>query len=101
MIRDRATRSSRGFAFITFALPASTTAAITHMHGLVVGGPFEGRALRVGRSARAGAAAAKGEGGGGGGGGADCGADCGGSDGSPADGEEGAGGAEAADGADA
>ena len=53
LIRDRSTSAPRGFAFLTFAAPASAARAIACMDGAAFGGPFEGKALKVGASVRA------------------------------------------------
>ena len=53
IIHDKVTNTSRGFAFLSYALPASAAAAVARMNGVTVGGPFEGRALKVGPSTRA------------------------------------------------
>lgn len=52
IIRDRETRSHRGYGFVTFASPGSAAAAISHLNGMAVAGPFQGRQLRVSPSTK-------------------------------------------------
>lgn len=52
VIRDRETKQSRGFAFITYTHPISAQTAINHMDGQQFGGQFEGRRLKVSFSNR-------------------------------------------------
>jgi RNA recognition motif-containing protein len=53
IIRDRETRVHRGYGFVTFTSAASAQAAITHLNGMAVAGPFQGRQLRVSPSTKA------------------------------------------------
>jgi hypothetical protein len=53
VIRDRETRAHRGYGFVTFANPGSAQAAIGHLNGMAVAGPFQGRQLKVSPSTKA------------------------------------------------
>jgi len=52
VIRDRDTKQSRGFAFITYGHPFFAQTAMTNMDGATIPGPFEGRRLKVAFSNR-------------------------------------------------
>jgi len=52
VIRDRDTRISRGYAFVTYAHPMYARAAMQHMDSVQIPGPFEGRRLKVSFSNR-------------------------------------------------
>lgn len=52
VIRDRDTKQSRGFAFITYGHPMWAQSAMTSMDGATFTGPFEGRRLKVSFSNR-------------------------------------------------
>jgi len=52
VIRDRDTRISRGYAFVTYAHPIYARAAMQHMDSVQIPGPFEGRTLKVSFSNR-------------------------------------------------
>ncbi|CAD7703433.1 unnamed protein product [Ostreobium quekettii] len=52
VIRDRDTKQSRGFAFITYGHPYYAQNAMTNMDGANIAGPFEGRRLKVAFSNR-------------------------------------------------
>ncbi|CAD7697767.1 unnamed protein product [Ostreobium quekettii] len=52
VIRDRDTKQSRGFAFITYGHPYFAQTAMTNMDGATIPGPFEGRRLKVAFSNR-------------------------------------------------
>jgi RNA recognition motif-containing protein len=47
VIRDRDTGLSRGYGFVTYVHPTYAAAAMTHLNGAVLLGPFQGRAIRV------------------------------------------------------
>lgn len=47
IIRDKATQSSRGYGFVTFAHPAYATVAMQNMNGQVMYGPFGGQKIRA------------------------------------------------------
>lgn len=52
VIRDKITNHSRGFAFVTFAHSQSAACAHAQLNGATMGGPYAGRALRLGASNR-------------------------------------------------
>lgn len=52
VIRDRDTRLSRGFAFVTYNHPMYAQIAMQHMDTMQLFGPFEGRRLKVSFSNR-------------------------------------------------
>lgn len=52
VIRDRDTRMSRGFAFVTYSHPMCAQMAMQHMDTMQLFGPFEGRRLKVSFSNR-------------------------------------------------
>lgn len=53
VMRDRETRVSRGYGFVTFANSASAQAAMAQLNGAAIMGPFQGRPLRVSPSNKA------------------------------------------------
>lgn len=50
VMRDRESKVSRGFAFVTFVHAAHAEAAMTELNNATPGGPFMGRPLRVSAS---------------------------------------------------
>jgi len=53
VIRDKNTGHSRGFAFVNYEHPACAAHAMCAMNGVVMGGIYENRTLRVAPSNRA------------------------------------------------
>ena len=52
VIRERETRISRGFGFVTFAHPYYAQIAMDQLDSVQIAGPFEGRKLKVSFSNR-------------------------------------------------
>jgi len=50
VMRDRESKASRGFAFVTFVHAAHAEVAMEELNNAAPGGPFMGRPLRVSAS---------------------------------------------------